>query len=74
VESLSQETADPRPIDADGQRWFSELVRERLGEERFYALVAAVREHEATARSGLTDPAEHDLALYARLRLICGEL
>ncbi|MDP9228417.1 MAG: hypothetical protein M3M99_05115 [Actinomycetota bacterium] len=52
--------------------WFNELVQERLGERRFYSLAAAVREHEGASREG--DGAPHDQALYARLRLICGEL
>jgi hypothetical protein len=56
------------------REWFNELVWERLGERRFYALAAAIREHEAAAREGSAELTEHDEALYARLRLICGEL
>lgn len=56
------------------REWFNELVWERLGERRFYALAAAIREHEAAAREGTAEISEHDRALYARLRLICGEL
>jgi len=56
------------------REWFNELVQERLGERRFYALAAAIRQHEAEARAGSSDLSEHDRELYARLRLICGEL
>jgi hypothetical protein len=49
------------------------LVHERLGERRFYALADEVRRHRAEAeRDGGVTP--EDEALYARLRLICGEL
>ena len=54
------------------RQWLVELVRERLGEKQFYALAAAVRDHERAAAAGENEP--HDDALYARLRLICGEL
>jgi hypothetical protein len=50
------------------------LVQERLGERRFYALAAAVREHEADARAQTGELSEHDAELYRELRLICGEL
>jgi len=53
------------------REWLVELIQERLGEKQFYALARAVREHERTAEGDL-EP--HDEALYARLRLICGEL
>jgi hypothetical protein len=47
-----------------------ELQRRNL-ERRFYALAAAVREHEAQRmRSGLSS---EDEALYRRLRQLCGE-
>jgi hypothetical protein len=59
---------------APRREWFNELVQERLGERRFYALAAAIREHEAAARAGSTELSEHDRELFARLRLICGEL
>jgi hypothetical protein len=49
------------------------LVQQRLGEKRFYALADAIRRHQADAvRDG--SASEHDEDLYARLRLICGEL
>ena len=57
--------------EAQERQWLVELVRERLGEKQFYALAAAVRDHERSA-DGNSEP--HDEALYARLRLICGEL
>jgi hypothetical protein len=49
------------------------LVQERLGERRFYALADEIRRHRAAAErdGGATS---EDEALYARLRLICGEL
>jgi hypothetical protein len=62
-------TAEPP---APEREWLVELIRERLGERQFYALAAAVREHELNAAEGEVEP--HDEALYARLRLICGEL
>lgn len=51
-----------------------DLVRERLGERRFYALAAAVREHEERATSWGLGLTAHDEELYRNLRLICGEL
>jgi hypothetical protein len=68
----SPEASSSRP--EPRREWFNELVWERLGERRFYALAAAIREHEAAAREGRAEISEHDRALYARLRLICGEL
>jgi hypothetical protein len=65
---VSDSSPEPR------REWFNELVWERLGERRFYALAAAIREHEAAAREGSAELSEHDRELYARLRLICGEL
>jgi hypothetical protein len=72
VELATQQS--PKVSEAPRREWFNELVWERLGERRFYALAAAIREHEAAARDGSTEISEHDEALYARLRLICGEL
>ena len=56
---------------APERQWLVELIQERLGEKQFYALAGAVREHE-TNSDGDFEP--HDMALYERLRLICGEL
>jgi hypothetical protein len=68
-------TQQSREHEASARReWFNELVWERLGERRFYALAAAIREHEVAAREGTAEISEHDHTLYARLRLICGEL
>jgi len=50
------------------------LVHERLGERRFYALAAAIREHEADALAQAGELSEHDEELYRQLRRICGEL
>jgi hypothetical protein len=72
VELATQQSTELN--EAPRREWFNELVWERLGERRFYALAAAIREHEAAAREGTAEISEHDRALYARLRLICGEL
>ena len=72
VELATQQSTEA--AEAPRREWFNELVWERLGERRFYALAAAIREHEAAAREGTAEISEHDRALYARLRLICGEL
>lgn len=68
--------AEPRRrFEAGDQRQFlGEIVQERLGKRRFYALAAAIREHEAEARLDPTGIEPHDAELYRRLRLICGEL
>ena len=50
------------------------LVQRELHRERFSALAAAVREHEAGARAQLVGIRPHDLELYRRLRQICGGL
>jgi hypothetical protein len=52
----------------------TDLVHERLGERRFYALAAAIREHEADAHAAGGELSEHDDELYRELRRICGEL
>jgi hypothetical protein len=52
----------------------TELVHEKLGERRFYALAKAVREHEERAAAFPHTIARHDEELYRRFRLICGEL
>ncbi len=49
-----------------------EIVRRNM-ERRFYALAAAVREHEASVRRGGSGPASEDEHLYRRLRQLCGE-
>jgi hypothetical protein len=59
---------------ATQQSPLTHLVQERLGERRFYALAAAIREHEADARSQAGELSEHDEELYRELRRICGEL
>lgn len=47
-------------------------ITKRNMERRFYALAAAVREHEARTRRG-GGGSEHDQSLYLRLRQLCGE-
>jgi hypothetical protein len=55
---------------ADGLSW---LVQEKLGERRFYALVTAIRAHEAQAREA-SDLSDADRDLYRQLRQTCEEL
>jgi hypothetical protein len=74
VELATQQSAEVSAPREGNREWFNELVWERLGERRFYALAAAIREHEAAAQEGSAELSEHDRELYARLRLICGEL
>ena len=74
MELATQQSTEISERREPSREWFNELVWERLGEKRFYALAAAIREHEAAAREGSAELSEHDSALYARLRLICGEL
>lgn len=47
-------------------------ITKRNMERRFYALAAAVREHEARTRRG-GGASRHDQDLYLRLRQLCGE-
>jgi hypothetical protein len=75
VELATQQSTEVSASPPEPRReWFNELVWERLGERRFYALAAATREHAAAADAGSAEPSEHDRELYARLRVICGEL
>ena len=48
-------------------------VTRRNMERRFFALAAAVRDHEATARRATPSSVARDERLYRRLRQICGE-
>jgi hypothetical protein len=48
-------------------------VARRNMERRFFALAAAVRDHEATTRRATPANAARDERLYRRLRQICGE-
>ncbi|GIK76394.1 MAG: hypothetical protein EDQ89_07410 [Acidobacteria bacterium] len=48
-------------------------VTGRQMEVRFYALAAAVRDHEASARRTTPASKPRDERLYRRLRVICGE-
>jgi hypothetical protein len=65
--------AKSRPSSDETPGSLVNLVQQSLGEKRFYALADAVRRHQADAeRDG--SASDHDEALYARLRLICGEL
>jgi hypothetical protein len=49
-----------------------DLSRRNL-DRRFYALAAAVREHETSLRRDQGLPAGRDELLYRRLRQICGD-
>jgi hypothetical protein len=48
-------------------------VKRRNMERRFFALAAAVRDHEASARRATPASRSRDERLYRRLRQICGE-
>jgi hypothetical protein len=50
-----------------------EQLQRRNLERRFYALAAAVRDHEARVRRTDGEVARHDEHLYRRLRQLCGE-
>jgi hypothetical protein len=50
----------------------AEVTRRNM-ERRFYALAAAVRDHEAATRRATPANAARDERLYRRLRQICGE-
>ncbi|HKJ35705.1 MAG TPA: hypothetical protein VKA36_03975 [Solirubrobacterales bacterium] len=48
-------------------------LRERNMERRFYALAAAVREHEARVHRASSELDPRDAELYRRVRQLCGE-
>ena len=48
-------------------------LQRRNMERRFYALAAAVREHEASLRRSAGEVDREDENLYRRLRQLCGE-
>jgi hypothetical protein len=50
----------------------AEMTRRNM-ERRFYALAAAVRDHEAAARRSTPASKPRDERLYRRLRQICGD-
>jgi hypothetical protein len=54
--------------------WLAEIAREQVGRRRFYALAAAIREHEAEARRNSDGIEPRDEELYTGLRRICDEL
>jgi len=49
-----------------------DLTRRNM-DRRFYALAAAVRDHETSVRRGEGGAGNRDEQLYRRLRQICGE-
>jgi hypothetical protein len=62
--------ADPQGEEGDGT-----VTRRRFSpaERRFSALAAAIRDHESTGRHQAMPARPQDLALYRRLRQICGQ-
>ena len=50
-----------------------EDLQRRNMERRFYALAAAVRDHEASVHRKDAEIERHDENLYRRLRQLCGE-
>jgi hypothetical protein len=59
--------AGGRPVEHDGNGGRSREQR------RFSALAAAIRDHESTGRHQAMPARPQDLALYRRLRQICGQ-
>ena len=51
----------------------AESISKRPADQRFSALAAAVRDHEIRNRHAAMPARPQDLALYRRLRQICGE-
>jgi hypothetical protein len=47
-------------------------LNRRNMDRRFYALAAAIREHETNVRRDESEPATRDERLYRRLRQVCG--
>ena len=58
----------------EGTKKLDAVSERNLAERRFSALAAAVRQHEASTRRHLPGMRSADVALYRRLRQICGEL
>jgi hypothetical protein len=57
----------------EGSRELDPISERNLAEQRFSALAAAIREHEATVRRREYVIRPQDAQLYRRLRQICGE-
>ncbi len=57
----------------EGSRDLDPISERNLAEQRFSALAAAIREHEATVRRREYLIRAQDAQLYRRLRQICGE-
>jgi hypothetical protein len=57
----------------EGSRDLDPISERNLAEQRFAALAAAIREHEATVRRREYMMRPQDSQLYRRLRQICGE-
>jgi hypothetical protein len=57
----------------DGNQKLDPVGERNLARRRFAALAAAVREHEASTRRRVPVMRAADVALYRRLRQICGE-
>jgi hypothetical protein len=57
----------------EGTQELDPVAQRNLVERRFSALAAAVREHEARVRRGISGARPYDLALYGRMRQILAE-
>jgi hypothetical protein len=58
----------------EGTQELDPVAERNVVERRFSALAAAVREHEARARRGISGARPYDLALYRRMRqILAGE-
>ena len=57
----------------EGSRDLDPISERNLAEQRFSALAAAIREHEATVRRREYLIRAQDAQLYRRLRQICGD-
>jgi hypothetical protein len=58
----------------EGSRELDPISERNLAKQRFSALAAAIREHEATVRLRVYMRGPKEAQLYRRLRQICGEL
>ncbi len=57
----------------EGTKKLDAVSGRNLAERRFFALAAAVRQHEASTKRQMPDIRPADTALYRRLRQICGK-
>ena len=57
----------------EGSKRLDAVAQRNVAERRFSALAAAVRRREASTRREVPSIRAADMALYRRLRQICGE-